>query len=73
MMMSGTRVGGVDSSKNQSVNIKQFLLILILIMLDVKSSSSGVSDSPDAKRLQVREKLWEEPDQAGGGSPGLQV
>lgn len=41
-------------------------------MLDVKSSS-GVSDSPDAKRFQVREKLWEEPDQAGGGGPGLQV
>lgn len=71
MMSETQQVGGADSPKDQSVNMKLFFRSL-LIVLDVKSSS-GVSDSPDAKRSKVREKLWEEPDQAGGGGPGLQV
>lgn len=38
-----------------------------------KKKSSGVSDSPDTERPQVREQLWEESDQVRGGAPGLQV
>lgn len=44
-----------------------------MLLITDHYGSLVVSDSPDPECSQVREEVWEECDQVGGGAPGFQV